>query len=175
MIDDDSTTDVVLTCTASDWTRRVHSQLLCARSDVLRSILLDMKTACPRLRTINLMKNDCTNEEMDAFIHYLYGCDLELDSFAVKLIPLADYYCIFDLKDECESALCININPDNITTYLLCADTYSLKNLNDACIKTINFDRKILLSDDWKLFEKKNKKLAYDVTKTVACETLRVD
>lgn len=174
LMSDGETADLTLIYEPAGWEHVVHSQLLGSRSEVFRKIVINMKQSSTRLRNIKLINSQCGSAELDAFVSYLYGCELELEFCAEKLIILADYYAVVDLKEECERSLIISLCSENITCRIVLSDTYSMCKLYKICVRMLTQDKKLFTTDEWKCFEKKHKRLCFEIVKQVACETTNI-
>jgi speckle-type POZ protein len=82
---------------------------------------------------------DIDGDIMFEILRFIYTGKIQnIEKLADALLPAADKYCLERLKVQCEEALCITIDRDNVADTLVLADLHSATQLRQQAIDFIN-------------------------------------
>lgn len=87
----------------------------------------------------NLVIEDADFEVFNAFIHCLYGEQIDIDQDNVEaLLRLSNKYAVNDLVSSCSVFMVQQLSIKNVFNYLNVANTYNLAALQHCCAKLIS-------------------------------------
>jgi speckle-type POZ protein len=82
---------------------------------------------------------DIDGDIMFEILRFIYTGKIQnIEKLADALLPAADKYCLERLKVQCEEALCLTIDRDNVADTLILADLHSATQLRQQAIDFIN-------------------------------------
>jgi len=121
-----------------------HKNILSARSTVFEAMFThDMTENRESKVTINDLDADIVYD----MIQYIYsGRVVQLDQKADRLLSAAEMYNLRELKCLCETALCENINTDNVLDLLVLADLHGASSVRNLALKFIVENGKEIVS-----------------------------
>jgi speckle-type POZ protein len=112
-----------------------HRCILAARTAVFEAVL---RTCTMQGKTKKLTLNDIDSATMLEILRYIYtGKVQNLDKLASQVLAAADKYDLKILKTMCEYKLCNQLAKDNVMNFLLLADRYHMKKLEERCFEIL--------------------------------------
>jgi len=134
--------DCTVVCDSREF--HCHKNILSARSTVFEAMFThDMTENRSSLVDIVDLDGDIVND----MINYIYSGRVEnLDQKADRLISAAEKYDLGELKGLCETALCDNINTDNVLDLLVLADLHCASSVRNLALKFIVDNGKEIVS-----------------------------
>ena len=105
-----------------------HKSILAARSIYFKNMFeAGMQESASNQVTVT----DVEPATFKAVLKYLYGHIPKNEEYAslAKLMVAADKYGLDDLKEQCDDAICANLQVENVIDCLLLADTYNFSNV----------------------------------------------
>ncbi|CAF0912986.1 unnamed protein product [Adineta steineri] len=134
LLDNPVYSDVTLVCGQREFP--VHKALLSARSKVFQAMFEHKMLENERSR---VEIEDIDGDIMFEILRFIYtGKAQNMEKLADALLPAADKYCLERLKVQCEEALCLTIDRDNVADTLILADLHSATQLRQQAIDFIN-------------------------------------
>ena len=114
-----------------------HRVILAARVPYFSKM---MSSGMVEARSKEIKIDDCDAESFKRLLKYVYCAQLpdDLDSVAVKLLPLADKYDLPELKEACVHAMSKGLTRENVCETLVAADLYRCSNLRMKCLKSLS-------------------------------------
>ncbi|GIY75571.1 speckle-type POZ protein [Caerostris darwini] len=135
---------------------KAHKTILCARSDVFKSLLTNK-------RSNSIEIEDFDDDTVQSLLMFLYT-DTTEDmqwSMANKLYKAAIYYKVHLLKWRCSDILMENLNAHNAIEALVLTNEYQDTNLRSAVDTFIlAHDEDIFVSEEWMAFTQTHPQLA---------------
>ena len=159
MYNDKQFSDVRIVCGSEVF--HVHKLILCARSPVFKGMLshenLETKEG-------KIVIADTDQALVQIMLKYMYTNKVEkIEDVAAKLITLADFYQLLELKTMCEDALCRMLNTENVMEDLILADRLGASKLKSLCIKFIMDHKKDVKDTPWKEVIANNPELCLEI------------
>ncbi|CAF0916562.1 unnamed protein product [Adineta steineri] len=134
LLDNPVYSDVTLVCGQREFP--VHKAILSARSKVFQAMFEHKMLENERSR---VEIEDIDGDIIFEILRFIYtGKAQNMEKLADALLPAADKYCLERLKVQCEEALCLTIDRDNVADTLILADLHSATQLRQQAIDFIN-------------------------------------
>jgi len=137
---DSDMTDLTLVCRGDDTESLVkcHAVILTSACKYFHGMLLgDVDNE--EKRTMRIVIDDATEEQMLAILKYVYTREFDVDvNDVVGVWILAHKFLLEDLQVECESMIMKNINKENVGDIKKIAEMVSSKRIIELCTDIMN-------------------------------------
>ena len=148
-------TDVTLIADGKEF--KAHKVVLASQSQFFKTRFANRWSSPLAIPRDRVEMTDIPAVIMEAILSYMYTGKVEdIEKIAYKLLPVAEEYCLIDLRKMCEEVLTRSLTCDTAVSMLMYASAHNASDLKNSCMELIASNIASVKQNEWwgKLKEK---------------------